>query len=77
MKENGCYMQTEVVSKLGTCESAVCVRIESRIESFQLQRILILLTSVVTNEAKEMYGTTYSSLQFSNTLNYRRMITRS
>jgi len=49
-----------------------------RIESFQLQRILITkIKLVITNEAKEMCGTTYSSLQSSNTLNYQCMITQS
>ena len=31
----------KITSRLGTCESAVCIRIESRIEYFQLKRILI------------------------------------
>ena len=31
--------------KLGTCESAVCVRIESRIESFHFQQILVIKIS--------------------------------
>ena len=45
--------------QLGTCESSVCVRIESRIESFQLQtNIIYLLKSVIINEAKEMCRTT-------------------
>jgi len=33
-----------------------------------------LLKSIITNEAKEICRTKYSSLQSSNTLNYRRMI---
>ena len=50
--------------KLGTYESAVCIRIES----FQLQQNNY-------KWSKTMCGTTYSSLQSSNTLNYQRMIT--
>ena len=56
-----------LTSFVGTCESAVCVRIEFRIESFQLQQILITKISNYTNEAKEMCGTTHSSLQSSYT----------
>ena len=35
-------MEGEIGQTYGTCESAVCVRIESRIESFQLQGISII-----------------------------------
>jgi len=45
-----------------------------RIESFPLQRILITKISNYKG-AREMCGTTYSSLQSSSTLNYWHMIT--
>jgi len=52
--------------KLVTCKWAVCVLIESRIEFsneyFQLQRILVI-KSVITNEAKAMRGTMYYNPQ--------------
>ena len=58
-------------SIVGTCESAVCVRIES----FQLQRILIIKISNYKWSKRDAQNYTYSSLQSSNTLNYRRIIT--
>ena len=42
-------------------------------ESFQLQHTYILITKI--SNYKEMCRTAYSSLQSSNTLNYRRVIT--
>jgi len=81
------YHQCNTALILGTCESAVCVRIESRIESdvkiresnlriesFQLQRILITKISNYKCSKKKC-GTIYSSLKSSNTLNCRRMMT--
>ena len=54
----GCLRSNRISNRAWRCE----FESNLRIEYFHLQRILIT-KSVITNEAKEMCGTTYSSLQ--------------
>jgi len=59
---------------LGTCESTICIRIESGIESFQLQQILIIKINYYKWSKTDVQNYIIPHPQSSNTLNYRCMI---